>query len=118
MNEQTVRRYDRQRYNEVRHDVRVGILHKMNYAYKVAADIYGKTVYITEAEVRALQVLAKRKAEESDEAFAEFTENVIVYAGPRKRSSRKMIFQKDGSFENDFECGFFDVNTQLAAMLL
>ena len=82
---------------------------------KVAAEIYGRRVYITEAEVRALQILAKRRAEESEEAFLEFCENVIVYSGSRKRSSKHiMLFAEDGSFINDFEDGFFDVNYKLA----
>lgn len=103
------------KFAEVRHEVRTGILAKMRYHQKVAAEVYGKICYLTEAEVRALQVLAKRKAEESDEAFKEFTENVIVYSHCRKRISKhKMIFRKDGKFENDFEPGFYDVNGKLA----
>lgn len=81
-----------------------------NYGYvkTIAAEIYGKVLYLTEGEVRALQIMAKEKAEESDEAFDEFCENVIVYSNVKKKISKhKMKFQKDGSFENDFENGFF-----------
>ena len=100
--------------SEIRHEVRTGILAKMRYHQKVAAEIYGKIVYLTEAEVRALQVLAKRKAEESDKAFQEFTENVIIYSHCHKRRSKhRMIFRKDGKFENEFEPGFYDVNSNL-----
>ena len=109
--------YDK--FSEIRHEVRTGILAKMRYHSKVAAEVYGRVCYLTEAEVRALQVLAKRKAEESDEAFKEFTENVIIYSHCRKRKSKyRMVFQKDGSFENDFEDGFFDINSKLALEIL
>ncbi len=113
------RRIDYDKFSEIRHEVRTGILAKMRYHQKVAAEVYGKIVYLTEAEVRALQVLAKCKAKESDEAFEEFTENVIIYSHCHKRSSKhKMIFRKDGTFVNDFEPGFFDINSSLAFLVL
>ena len=109
------KKMDYAKFAEIRHEVRVGILRDLHYHAKVAAEIYGRLVYITEAEVRALQILAKRRAEESEEAFLEFCENVIVYSGSRKRSSKHiMLFEEDGSFINDFEDGFFDVNYKLA----
>ena len=105
---------DYAKFAEIRHEVRTGILAKMRYHQKVAAEVYGRPCYLTEPEVRALQVLAKRKAEESDEAFREFTENVIIYSHRYKRRSKHtMIFRKDGLFENKFEPGFFDVNDML-----
>lgn len=86
---------------------------------KVAVEVYGKLFYMTEAEVRALQVMAKRKAEQSDEAFKEFTDNIIVYsAGTKRRSKHTMVFRKDGCFANDFEPGFMDVNEKLAMIVL
>ena len=106
-------------FRKVRYEVRVGILHGLHYHSKVAAEIYGKLVYITEAEVRALQILAKRRAAESEESFLEFCENVIIYSGSAKRSSKHiMMFAEDGSFINDFEDGFLDVNTKLALEIL
>lgn len=106
-------------FSATRRAVRVGILAKMRYHQKVAAEVYGKICYLSEPEVRALQVLAKRKAEESDEAFREFTDNVIIYSHMHKRRSKhRMIFRKDGKFENDFEDGFFDVNYKLALEIL
>lgn len=113
------RRINYDKFSEIRHEVRSGILAKMRYHQKVAAEVYGRLVYITESEVRALQVLAKRKAEESDEAFREFTENVIVYSHQSKRRAKhRMVFRKDGKFENDFEPGFFDVNSNLVFEIL
>jgi len=112
------RRINYDKFSEIRHEVRSGILAKMRYHQKVAAEVYGRFVYITESEVRALQVLAKRKAEESDEAFKEFTDNVIIYShNSKRRSKHMMIFRKDGKFENDFEPGFFDVNKRLYELL-
>lgn len=109
------RSVDYDKFSKIRHEVRTGILAKMRYHQKVAAEVYGKIVYLTEPEVRALQILAKRRAEESKEAFLEFCENIIVYSGSRKRSSKHtMLFAEDGSFINDFEDGFFDVNYKLA----
>lgn len=109
------RSVDYDKFSEIRHEVRTGILAKMRYHQKVAAEVYGKIVYLTEPEVRALQILAKRKAEKSDDAFKEFTDNVIIYSHCHKRSSKhKMVFRKDGKFENDFEPGFFDVSGKLA----
>lgn len=90
---------------------------------KVAVEMYGKLDYLTEREIRALQVIAKRKAEESDEAFKEFTDNVIVYKGRckghlRDKSSRIMHFRKDGKFSDEFDPGFYDVCCNLAFELL
>lgn len=85
------------------------------YVKTIAAEIYGKILYLTEGEVRALQIMAEEKAEESDEAFNEFCENVIVYSNVKKKISKhKMKFQKDGSFENDFENGFFSACALMA----
>ena len=110
---------DKDKFNETRREVRVGILRGLHYHSKVAAEIYGKLVYITEAEVRALQILAKRKASESEAAFLDFCENVIVYSGANKRSSKHiMMFGQDGRFINDFEPGFYDVNSELAFEIL
>lgn len=81
---------------------------------KVAVEIKGKLVYMAEYEIRALQVLAARKAKESKEAFDEFCRDVVVYSGRYKRTSdHTMTFREDGCFSNDFEEGFFDVNTNL-----
>ncbi len=86
---------------------------------KIAVEVYGKLFYMTETEVRALQVIAKRKADQSDEAFKEFTDNVIVYsAGTKRRSKHTMVFRKDGCFDNDFEPGFMDVNENLVWLLV
>lgn len=86
---------------------------------KVAVEIYGKLYYLTEVEIRGLQVMAKRAAEKSDESFKEFTENVIVYSSRYKsRAKHTMVFRKDGCFANDFEPGFEDMNDKLIFEIL
>lgn len=92
-----------------------------NYGYvkTIAAEINGKLMYLTEGEVRALQILAKRKAEETQDAFDKFCEEVIIYSNTRKRKSKyKMIFRKNGCFENEFECGFFDACANMVFEIL
>lgn len=86
---------------------------------KVAVEIHGELMYMAEYDIRAMQVLAARKARESKEAFAEFCKSVTVYSGRYKRSSdHTMIFREDGCFSNDFEEGFFDVNANLTFEIL
>lgn len=86
---------------------------------KVAVEIYGKLMYMTETEIRALQVVARDKANESEAAFNEFCSNVIVYSSRSKRKAKHtMIFRKDGKFSNEFETGFYDVNSNLAFEIL
>lgn len=95
------------------------IAREYQYTKTIAAEIYGKILYLTEGEVRALQIMAKEKAEESDESFNEFCENVIVYSNVKKKISKyKMKFQKDGNFENNFENGFFSANAMMALEIL
>lgn len=89
---------------------------------KVAVEINGQLDYYTEREIRALQVIARRKAMESDEAFEEFCNTVTVYKGRCKghkkdKSDRIMHFTKEGKFEEPFDPGFFSVNDDLAMKL-
>lgn len=95
------------------------ICRKYNYVKKIAVEINGKLLYLTEGEVRALQLLARQKADESDEAFEQFCKDVVVYSNFQKRKSKyTMKFQKDGCFANEFECGFFNANAHMACELL
>lgn len=81
---------------------------------KVAVEINGKLDYYTEREIRALQVIARRKAMESDEAFEEFCNTVTVYRGRCKGQHDIMHFTKEGRFEESFFPGFYDTNDNLA----
>ena len=95
------------------------IMREFGYCKTVAAEIRGKLLYLTEGEVRALQIMAKQKADESEEAFKEFCEEVVIYSGCKKRSSKhRMIFQKDGCFKNDFDKNFYNACVQMAIELI
>ena len=86
---------------------------------KVAVEINGVLKYMAEYEIRALQVFAKQQAEISDEAFDSFCKSVIVYSGRYKRTSKHtMHFRKDGRFSDEFDDGFFNVNTNLAFSIM
>lgn len=89
---------------------------------KVAVEINGQLDYYTEREIRALQVIARRKAMESDEAFEEFCNTVTVYKGRCKghkkdKSDRIMHFTKEGKFEEPFDSGFNNVIKKLVLAL-
>lgn len=100
--------------DEIQHE-----LDKRNSHYYVAALIYGCYIHLDERMVRALQVIAKRKGEESDESFNEFCDNVIVYSNTSDDTSdHVMHFRKDGIFVEDFEDGFYDVCCKLAFEIL
>ncbi len=104
---------DKLRYDDVCAQIS-GVLRQYKYVNKVAAEIYGKLVYLNEHQVRALQVICKRKADVSEELWKEFVDNVIVYSGRTKRKSKhKMIFRKDGIFYNEFEGGFYDADAYM-----
>lgn len=94
------------------------IVKGVHYMPVVAVDIYGVKCYKKEVEVRALQLIAKRRAEISDEAFKEFTDNVIVYSGKSRRKCRKMHFRKDGKFVENFDKGFYTATSDLAFEIL
>lgn len=104
---------------KVRNEVN-NILREVGYkTNKVAVEVYGKLTCMDDIHIRALQVLAKRKAEESDEAFKEFTDNVIVYSAyTKRRSEHTMTFRKDGCFVEEFEKGFMNVNEDLTWEIL
>lgn len=96
------------------------ILHEFGFkTNRVAVEIYGRMYYMNEVQIRALQVLAKRKAAYSGEAFKEFVNNVIVYSSHfKEEATHTLIFRKDGCFENDFKPGFMDVNSKLIFEIL
>lgn len=92
------------------------VLHEFGYKTNlVAVEIYGQPKYLNEYQIRALQIIAKRRAEISDEAFKEFIDNVIVYSGRWKRKSTHIMhFRKDGKFSDNFDPGFYDTSWNLA----
>jgi len=108
--------YDVKKYGEISSQIEKTL---EEFGYKtdsVAAVIYGISCHLTENEVRALQVMAKRAAEKSDEDFLEFRKNVIIYSchDYSDKKCHQMFFRADGRFSNEFEPGFYDISSNLA----
>ena len=83
-------------------------LAKVSYINKVAADVYGKIYYLTEAQVRALQVVAAKLANTDKEAYNDFKENVVVYSGRDiTHSHHAMHWRDNGFFVEEFQKGFY-----------
>lgn len=84
-------------------------LQDYKYHKMIPAFIYGFKCDLTEPEVRALQTIV---AAMDDEEFDTFNRNVTIWSGPD--FDHVMIFRRNGIFENKFEPGFMDVNSELA----
>jgi hypothetical protein len=85
--------------------------------FKVAAIINGKLMYLSEPQVRYLQVKCSQC--ETEEEYETFKKNHIIYSGRTKRKSKHiMIFRRDGKFFNEFENGFFSLNADLAFKII
>lgn len=117
---------------------KMNVLANMKHTTRVAAEIYGQKYLLDEYQVRALQILCKRAAEDGDDAWKEFTEKVLVYntdaeifytddgiefdftdAEGNEKTVHKMIFTKSGRFANEFtedeyDNGFFTRAANLA----
>lgn len=84
--------------------------------FKVAAIINGKLMYLSEPQVRYLQVKCSQC--KTDEEYEIFKKNHIIYSGSTKRKSKHIMeFRRDGIFSNEFEGGFYTVNSDLAFKL-
>ena len=88
-------------------------LQDYKYHKTIPAFIYGVKCDLTEPEVRALQTII---AAMDDEEFYVFSRSVTIWSGPD--FDHVMIFRNDGIFENEFEPGFMDVNSNLALEIL
>lgn len=86
-------------------------LANVHYIDKVAVDIYGKIHYLTKDQVRALQIVAAKLANNDKEAFEDFKNNVIVYSGRDiTHSTHQMHWTNRGHLgylKEDFEEGFY-----------
>lgn len=79
----------------------------------VYCEIYGKSMYLNEMEVRFLQVKCIDWAHQG--RFEEFCENHKVWSNRFKKNSKhQMVFQENGLFMNEFENGFYSANANLA----
>ncbi len=83
----------------------------VHYINKVAVDVYGKIEYLTKDQVRALQIVAAKLANNDKEAFEDFKNNVIVYSGRDiTHSTHQMHWTNRGHLgylKEDFEEGFY-----------
>ena len=80
----------------------------------VRVEAYGSSpMYWSEDQVRAFQVLVHNS---TDEEYEDLKKNVIISSGPK--FDHKMIFRRDGKFENEFEQGFYDVTANMAYEIL
>lgn len=86
-----------------------------NYSTYVLGVIKGKKVYLTELDVRYIQVLCKNCS--NNEQFEQFKKDYIIYDGKTKKC-RKMVFTKGGYFDEPFTCGLFSANKELSKKLM
>lgn len=102
---------------EKRNSVRKAMLKELinvNYINKVAVDIYGSIHYLTKDQVRALQIVAAKLANNDKEAFEDFKNNVIVYSGRDiTHSTHQMHWTNKDYFEEDFQKGFYSSDYDL-----
>ena len=109
-------------YNEVRHEI-INVLNETGkYTNKVAVEICGKLKYLNEAEVRALQVIAARKAIESKEEFNAFVKNITIYNGRTKTEAKRntpsvIEILEDGRLKDPFRPGFYNVDKELVLQI-
>ena len=89
------------------------VLKKNRFRKEVNAKIYGYEMKLNEYQVRALQVILHNT---TDEHFKELTENIIIYSGPKYHE--QMIFNRNGTFKNEFEKGFYDILPNLTFQIL
>lgn len=77
---------------------------------KLAVELCGKLVYLTETEIRALQVMCKRNPSLRDD--------IVVYDGRTKRGSKILQITEDGYFDEPPTTSIFSVNTKLFRALM
>lgn len=91
-------------------------LHALRYYNKVAVEVIEekRVIYMTEVEIRALQVeAAMRYKYGGQKCFDAFVSQFIIYDGPKKRGSKPMVLRTDGIFETEFRGGFFSASSSL-----
>lgn len=92
-------------------------LANVHYINRVAVDIYGKIHYLTKDQVRALQIVAAKLANNDKEAFEDFKNNVIVYSGRDITHSTHQIHWTNGYFKDNFQTGFYTAFYDLTSAL-
>lgn len=77
---------------------------------KLAVELCGKLVYLTETEIRALQVMCKRDPSLRD--------NIVVYDGRTKRGSKILSINSYGYFDEPPTTNIFSIDTRLSRELM
>lgn len=106
--------------SEIRHMLNQWVRDHMNgakWTTKVCAEINGKIMYLTEYEVRYLQVLCGEYCT-TDKKFQEWCESIVIYNGRFKHNSKPMEWCQDGTFSTKFMSGFYDTAGFLWARVL
>ena len=114
-------------YKSVKREINQ-ILRKNHYYSRVAVEFLptkenesSKIVYMTEPEIRAIQVLVMTRVKLSNwEVTKEWLSTFIIYDGPTKRGSKPMEWDENlpGRFVSKFKPGFYDMNGNLYIKLL
>ena len=92
------------------------LLKKHQYTPTLPVIIYGEKYEFTEVQMRALQCLAKRRADESEEAFEDFNCNVYISLSNElgEYELTNHAFTKDGHINGFFNQGFYDICSKFA----
>lgn len=84
---------------------------EFGYKYnKIAVELCGKVTYITETELRALQVMVMRNPE--------MRENIKVFNGRTKRGSEVVDIRENGYLDKPLSNDFLAINTKLSKALM
>lgn len=98
----------KQRLNQYRHYNHVAVVFLNDGGRKTRG-------YLTEAQVRALQVEAAARFKfGGQKMFDEFVSSFIIYDGPTVKGHKPMTLRTDGFFKEEFTGGFFSANSNLA----
>lgn len=82
---------------------------------KCAVRINGRVQYLTELEIRALQIMV---LDMTDEEYADFCNSVIIYNDNTViRSDGVITILRDGGLSASFHEGFYDATGNLARAL-
>ena len=86
-------------------------MREFGYKYsKIAVELCGKVTYLTETEVRALQVMVLRDPS--------LKESIKIYDGRTKRGSEIVDICNDGYLDRPLSNQFLAINAELAKALI
>ena len=92
------------------------VLKEAGYVTSTACvEIAGRREFNTSDEVRALQLIALRKANESEEAYRDFCNNIVIYKDHTRTDTLTIL--PDGRLSEPFTEGFKSVDHYLTMQL-